>query len=185
MTRVRNTALKLLGTTLLAASVVAPGAALAEPEPQGLYSADQLLDAEVYTTASQKEIGEIDDVILDNQMTIQSFVVDTGNILGLGGKAYVVQTDQVRVKTQPGEEATEPEYTVLIDLTAKQLKNQPVYSDSWWNKAQNRATQAWEQTREGAQSAWTAIKKGSQSLYESAKSAVNSAAENVAEATGN
>lgn len=190
MTRARNATLKWLGTIMLAASVIAPGAALAnaEPpnaEPQGLYSADELLDAEVYTTKNHQHIGEIDDIILGNQMTIQAFIVETDSIMGLGGKSYVVKTNQVRVVAQPGEKATEPEYTILLDLTAEQLKNQPVYSNSWWNKAQNRAAEAWSQTQEGAKSAWTTIKEGSKSLYQSAKSAVHDAAENVADAAGN
>lgn len=185
MSHVRHTPLKLLGLVMLAGSLAVPGAAFADAEPQGLYSADQLLDAGVYSTKSNQHIGEVEDIILGNRMQIQAFVIETGDFLGLGGKAYVVSPKQVRVRTEPGEEATEPDYTVLIDFTADQLKRQPVYSNSWWNKAQNKAARAWDHAREGAHSAWTTIKQSSKSLYESAVDVVHSAAESVSNATNN
>jgi len=89
----KTSALVLTGITLAATSSFA----LAQQKPDGLYSADQLLDADVYMQGSDKSVGEIDDVILDNNMSVKSFVVETENAFGLDGQSYVVQPDQLGV----------------------------------------------------------------------------------------
>lgn len=185
MPYMKRTGLQFIGSTALVAALIAPSAALANTEPQGLYSGESLLGSTVYTQDQHKDVGEIDDIVFDNQMSIQSFVVETDNKLGLSGKSYVVKTNQVRVKTNSSEQATDPDYDVLIGLTATQLEKQPVYSNSWWNKSQQQAEKAWQKTKQSADSAWTNVKQGSKSLYQSAKNAVHSAAESAADATNN
>ncbi|NNC22703.1 hypothetical protein HKX42_02465 [Salinisphaera sp. USBA-960] len=180
-----NKTLGLIAPAALAIALAVPGTALANNKPQGLYSADQLLDADVYTKDGHKQVGELDDIVFDNSMRISSFVVESDDTLGLDGKSYVVNTNQVRVKTQGNQDSTHPDYTVIVDMSAKQLKDQPVYSNSWWTKSKKQASDAWQKTKDSANSAWTNIKQGSQNLYESAKNAVHSAAESAADVTGN
>lgn len=174
-------ALVLTGITLAATSSFA----LAQQEPSGLYSADQLLDAEVYTQGSNKSVGEIDDVILDNDMRVKSFVVETDNAFGLGGKSYVVQPDQLSVETMAGEKVTEPEYRVTLKAEGNTLSGYPVYSEAWWTGAQTQAADAWEHTKDSASSAWTQIKDTTADLVDSARDAIDGSADETGNAADN
>lgn len=151
-------------------------------QPQGLYSADQLLDAEVHSTASNQEVGEIEDILFNNDMSIESFAVQTESSFGLGGKSYVVTPSQISVRAQQGDQATEPEYRVMLDADAEELRQNPVYSDSWWNKTQTQARQAWETTKDTASSAWTNIKEGTANLVNDADKATDAAADQAGDA---
>ncbi|ROO29490.1 hypothetical protein SAOR_03305 [Salinisphaera orenii MK-B5] len=148
-------------------------------QPDGVYSADQLLDADVYMSNSDEEIGEIDDIVFDNNMTIKSFVVETENSFGLAGKSYVVAPDQLSVETMEGDEATEPEYRVTIEGDADTISQYPVYNDSWWNNTQAQAVDAWQQTKESASNAWTELKEGTNNLIDRAQGQSEDAADAV------
>lgn len=178
MTIRKTGALVLTGITLVATSSFA----LAEAQPDGLYSADQLLDADVYMQGSDKSVGEIDDVILDNNMGVEAFVVETGSTFGLGGKSYVVKPNQLRVETMAGKKATKPEYRITLKAESKELGGYPVYNDAWWNGAQDQASDAWEQTKDSASSAWTRIKEGTSDLVDDTRDAFSNAADNTGNA---
>ena len=177
----KTSALVLTGITLAATSSFA----LAQQKPDGLYSADQLLDADVYMQGSDKSVGEIDDVILDNNMSVKSFVVETENAFGLDGKSYVVQPDQLRVETMAGDKVTEPEYRITLQAEGKELGGYPVYNETWWNGAQSQASDAWEQAKDSASSAWTRIKEGTSNLVDDTRDAFDNAADNTGDAADN
>ncbi|MES1928698.1 hypothetical protein SADO_05545 [Salinisphaera dokdonensis CL-ES53] len=177
----KKSAIALTGITLAATSSFA----LAQQQPDGLYSADQLLDAEVYMQGSDKSVGEIDDVVLDNNMSIKSFVIETENDFGLDGKSYVVQPDQLSVETLQGDKATEPEYRITLKAEGQELSGYPVYNDTWWNTGQTQASDAWEQTKESASNAWTRIKEGTNDLIDSTRDATNDAADDTGDAAEN
>lgn len=199
--KTRHTALTgLAGIALVAATPTAFAAETAQPaghvqsSSQGMYSADQLMDADVYGQGdSEHAIGEIDDVLLDNNMTIKSFVVETKGKMGLvGGKSYVVSPDQLSVQTIETKEPSKPEYRAQLQMTRDQLTQEPAYSDSWWSNAQNQAGDAWQQTKESASNAWTKVKdktsnivNGTQDKAGDAADATGDAAGNAADATGN
>ncbi|GAB3671423.1 PRC-barrel domain-containing protein [Salinisphaera aquimarina] len=175
MTIHKITAAGLVGFALAASS----SAALAAP-PEGLYSADQLLDADVYAEGSDKQIGEIDDIVFDNNMTIKSFIVETEGKFGLGGKSYVVEPNQLSVETIAGPKAIEPNYRVTLNASSSELSGYPVYNDAWWEGAQSQASDAWEQTRESASSAWTRLKEGTNDLIDRAQGQNDNQSDNEA-----
>ncbi|WP_199671510.1 hypothetical protein [Salinisphaera sp. Q1T1-3] len=165
-----------------------------QSQSQGLYSADQLMDASVYTTSDNKKaIGEIDDVLLGNDMSIQKFVIETDGKFGLGaGKSFVVSPSDLTVETLKSKHESKPEYRVTLNLTSEQLSQQPVYSDSWWSNAQSQASDAWQNTKNSAQSAWTQLKSttsnimsGAQDQADDAQDATSNAADNAQDATSN
>ncbi len=164
MTIRKTTTAGLIGVALITSS----GLALAA-QPEGVYSADRLMDAEVYMSGSNKQVGEIDDVILDNNMKIKSFIVETDGKFGLGGKSYVVSPDQLSVETLAGKKATEPSYRVTLDADSNQLSGYPEYNDAWWANAQTEASDAWAQTKESASDAWTRLKEGTNDLIDRAQ----------------
>jgi|GEM_PF-1162767 len=175
MTIRKMTTAGIAGITLAATSGVALAA-----QPQGLYSADQLLEADVYLNNSDDQVGEIEDVILDNNMTIKSFIVESGGNFSLGGKSYVVDPNQLNVTANEGDSVLEPEYRVTLNASSEELESFPVYDVSWWNKAQTQASQAWEQTKDTAGTAWTNVKQGTSNLVDKAGNLTG----NAADATG-
>jgi len=164
MTITRIAATGLIGIALTASAGLTFAA-----QPEGVYSADRLLDADVYTSGSNKQVGEIDDVILDNNMRISAFIVETDGKFGLSGKSYVVSPDQLSVETLAGDKPTEPNYRVTLDGDSSQLSSYPEYNDSWWNNAQAQANDAWQQTKESAGDAWTRLKEGTNNLIDRAQ----------------
>lgn len=184
----------LTGAILLATAATGfaadTGSASAENQLQGIYSAAQLMDANVYTKGdSQNAIGEVKDVLLDNSMTVQSFVIQTDGTLGLAGKSYVVSPNQLRVQTLSSGQPRKPEYRINLDMTSSQLTQEPVYSNSWWNKAQANASAAWQQTKQSAFSAWTQVKSATKNIAHETANAAKKAGEQaknaIHNATGN
>ena len=162
----------------------------AASQAQGMYSADRLLDAPVYAKGNDNDaIGEVDDVLLDNNMQIQKFVVETKGKFGvLGGKSYVVSPDQLTVRTKTTGKATKPDYRVELNMTRNDLGNEPVYNDSWWTNAQNQADQAWQDTKSATSSAWTKVKSTTSDLVNGGQNEADKAANatsNAADKAGN
>jgi len=164
-------------------AVVAGGLALsagAMAAPQGLYSAEELLDADVYSSAGTAQIGEVEDILLDNDMQVRALVIDTGNLLDLKGEQeFVVEAGKFTVETHNGSSLEEIEYQVNVDLSEAELAEQPAYTNDWWQNARQGAQQAWEQTKEGAASAWESTQEGASRALDR----VGQALENVGEKT--
>ncbi|AWN15970.1 hypothetical protein [Salinisphaera sp. LB1] len=166
------------------------GMASAQAQAQGMYSANRLLDAPVYAKGNDKDaIGEVDDVLLGNNMQIQDFVIETKGKFGvLGGKSYVVAPSQLTVRTQTTGKATKPDYRVELNMTRNGLGNEPVYSDSWWTNAQNQAGQAWQATKNATSSAWTKVENTTSNIVNGSKNEADKAAgatSNAAHKAGN
>lgn len=159
----------------------------ANSQTQGMYSADQLMDADVYAKGDSKNsIGEIEDVLLDNGMKIQSFVVETKGKLGLvGGKSYVVSPNNLTVQTLKTEHASEPNYRINLDMTRDDLSSQPIYSDSWWTNTQKQASDAWQETKHGANSAWNSVKNTTSDWFNDGKNQAQDAADATSDAADN
>ncbi|WP_346797215.1 PRC-barrel domain-containing protein [Halomonas sp. Bachu 37] len=125
-------------------------------EPQGLYSADDLMDADVYyadAAVGDDEIGEVDDILLDDDMKVSALVIESDDILGLGGREIVVEAQYFRLETQT-EDDGDTEHRILIDATAEEMEGFPTYDRDWWEQTKQNASEAWNSTQQGAESAW-------------------------------
>ncbi len=163
---------------LLAGSLALASTAMAAP--QGLYSAEELLDANVYSSAdASAEIGDVEDILLDNDMQVRALVIDTGNLLDMGERQYVIESGQFTVETQNGNDLDEIEYRVTVDMTETEITQQPQYTNDWWQNARQGAQQAWEDTKEGAATAWEATQEGASEALDR----IGQALENVGERT--
>ncbi len=175
-----------LRKTSLTAALLATGlaaSASASAAPQGLYSADELLDANVYTQVDPDQaIGEVEDVLLDDDMRLRALVIDSGSLLELDEKQYVVEADQFKVETRHGERIEDIEYRVILSLDAASLRDQPEYTDGWWNEARENMRDAWADTREGAASAWETTQEGASTALDRIGQALESAGERAQEA---
>ncbi|WP_251978772.1 PRC-barrel domain-containing protein [Salinicola avicenniae] len=163
--------------SLAASSAVLSQAAIAQDtdqDPQGLYSADELMDADVYLqSAPDEDIGDIEDILLGEDMSVQAIVVEAGGVLDMGDEEFVVEKGHFQVETQNDDSLDDMDYRVILDLDRDELNQQPVYTNDWWQDAKTNAAQAWEQTKEGASSAWQSTKSATSSLLQDASDAID------------
>ncbi|MBB3230989.1 PRC-barrel domain-containing protein [Halomonas stenophila] len=170
----------------LTAALIAGGMAVtatAQAETQGLYSADELLDADVYTQANPDvDIGEVEDVLLDNDMRLRALVIDTGNLLDMGRKQYVIETGHFTVETHNGDRLEAIEYRVHVDLSEQAITQQPEYTDTWWSEARQNMQRAWSETKQGAASAWDTTQEGASKALDRIGNALKAAGEKTQQA---
>lgn len=171
-------------TALLAGGLTLGGAAMAQP--QGLYSADELMDAQVYSKESDTEsIGEVEDVLLNESMQLHSLVIETGGVFDFGEKQYVIDTGNFSVETSNGDNLENIQYRVLVDMTEEQISQQPEYTNDWWNQTKQTTRQAWENTKETANSAWENTKAFTSDLLDDASNALDDAGDEADQAIRN
>ncbi|WP_148863822.1 PRC-barrel domain-containing protein [Marinobacter fonticola] len=162
-------------------SLLASGLALGASAhaAEGLYSADDLMDADVYDQ-SGKEIGEVEDILMGNGMEVHSLVIETGGVLDMGGREVVVERGDFTVKTGDSNQSwDEIDYEVHIDASPEEIKGLDEYSESWWNQTRQSMNQAWENTQEGAASAWENTKEASSRAWQNTKDAVENLGDEV------
>ncbi|GEK46909.1 hypothetical protein HPA02_11920 [Bisbaumannia pacifica] len=161
-------------TLSLAIATLAGGLALGAQaqstyQPQGLYSADDILDAGVYLTANPGErVGEVEDILLDEAMQITALVVESGSALGLGGREFIVESGSFTLMTDL-ENDGDAEHRVMLEASAEELEGYPTYNDAWWAQARERSREAWMRTQEGAESAWQATQEGAERAWETTR----------------
>lgn len=138
-------------------------------EPQGLYSAETILDADVYLTSDPDEpVGEVEDILFDEAMQVTALVVESGSVLGLGGREFIVESGQFTLITHADDD-DDTEHRVMLEATAEEIEGYPAYSDDWWEQARERSREAWLQTQEGARSAWQATQEGAEHAWETTR----------------
>jgi sporulation protein YlmC with PRC-barrel domain len=154
---------------------------------EGLYSVEALLDADVYD-ADGKEIGEVEDILLSDDMSIHSLVIETGSLLGLGGREVVAErgTFTVRVEKEKDRESFDDiDYEVHMEATQDAVKELPEYNEDWWNKTKDSLSQAWENTKDTSESAWESTKEATSSAWHNVLEGAESMGDKAKEATNN
>ncbi|MGM8931550.1 PRC-barrel domain containing protein [Salinicola halophyticus] len=165
--------------TLAASSVMMSQAAMAQDDQdlqsrQGLYSADELMDADVYLSGQKDDdVGDVEDILLGEDMSVQALVVEAGGVLDMGDKDFVVEKGDFTVETQHNDDLDDIEYRVVVDMDKDELKQQPEYDNDWWNQARKQAADAWENTKQGASSAWHDTKSATSNLLDDASDAID------------
>jgi len=131
----------------------------ASTEPQGIYSADDILDAEVFFVGgSDEKIGEVEDILFDEEMRISALVIESGAVLGLGGREIVINTDQFTLETHI-ESDGDTEHRIMLEASQEEIEAFPTYDRDWWEQTKGNARDAWQTTKEGAQSAWQSTRE--------------------------
>ncbi|RKR04303.1 hypothetical protein C7446_1508 [Kushneria sinocarnis] len=163
---------RLTGTLLVTAGLLGATPALAAP--QGLYSSSELMDAEVYLQGSdQRRIGEVEDILLGENMGVQAVVIETDDDSELGEHEYVINKGDFTVQTTNEDNLDELSYRVTVNMDEAQVSNQAEYTNDWWQNAKRDAAQAWESTRESASSAWQSTREATSSLLKKASDAIS------------
>lgn len=140
---------------------------------EGLYSADDLMDADVYDSSGE-EIGEIEDVLLDDGMQVHSLIMETDTLLDMGGREVVLERGNFTVKPSEKSDNTwdDVEYEVHVDASQKEIKQFEEYNKGWWNETKKTMANAWEKTQDGASSAWENTKEATSSAWHNTKDAI-------------
>ncbi|SFR64573.1 PRC-barrel domain-containing protein [Marinobacter daqiaonensis] len=161
----RKPIIRAMGASLLAGSMALSFSATAT---EGLYSMDELLDADVLDNTGE-EIGEVEDVLLSDDMSVHSLVIRTGDILGLGGRQVVAERGSFTVQTmrEEGDEARfdDFDYKVHMETAGEGVKELPEYDENWWNETRENLNQAWEETKDVSESAWENTKQATSSAW--------------------
>ncbi|GAA3900437.1 hypothetical protein GCM10022228_08670 [Halomonas cibimaris] len=156
----------------------------ANADPQGIYSADSIMEADVYiVNGSDKPIGEVEDILLDEQMKVSGLVVESGDILGLGGRELVVATPYFSLQTYADKEdddVNRTEHRVMINATSEEMEQFPAYSRDWWQQAKANAKSAWQTTQQGAESAWQTTQKSAREIWQKTRQATSDMTEDSA-----
>ncbi|MFP3979268.1 MULTISPECIES: PRC-barrel domain-containing protein [Marinobacter] len=177
--------MRKLITHTMSASLLAGGLAmsLSAAAAGGLYSMDELKDADVFDSAGQ-EIGEVEDVLMSNDMSVHSLVIETGEILGLGGNEVVVERGTFTVVRASGNRGFDDiEYEVHVEMTQEEFKKLPTYDEDWWNQTSQSLQQAWENTKEISQSAWESTKQATSSAWYNVKQGAEEMGDEAEQAT--
>ncbi|WP_417521824.1 PRC-barrel domain-containing protein [Marinobacter sp.] len=162
----RKLTIRSMGASLIAGSIVLSVPAFAA---EGLYSMDELMDANVFDSTGE-EIGEVEDVLLTNDMSVHSLVIETGEVLGMGGGEVVAERGSFTVVTVSDNEGfDEVEYRVHMEMTQNELKQLPAYSEGWWNNTSESLQQAWKNTKDLSESAWENTKEATSSAWYNVK----------------
>lgn len=168
------------------ACLMAGGMTLALPASaaEGLYSMDGLLDAKVFDNTGQ-EVGDVEDLLLGNDMSVHSLVIETDDVLGMGGRDLVAERGSftVRTRSENGGDFDDIDYQVHMDLDADGVKNLPEYNRSWWNRTSDNLQQAWENTKDISESAWENTKEATSSAWYNIKRGAEDVSEAVKDAT--
>ncbi|WP_456268018.1 PRC-barrel domain containing protein [Kushneria sp. AK178] len=161
----------------LFAGVVMMGAASVaqadQPATQGLYSADRLMDADVHLQGDSETIGEVEDLLFGDDMTLQAIVIETeGGSINPEDHGYVIQRGDFTVDTSSDTDLDEIEYNVTVNLDRDALKQQPTWSNDWWQDARQQASQTWQRTSNAASSAWEDTRQATSNLLQRAGDAL-------------
>lgn len=96
-----------------------PGYAVAEPVD---LTSETLTGARVYDV-NDEDIGEVSELILSQNGTIENVVIDVGGFLGIGEKRVAVTYDELSIlRSDDGGS-----FRVYIDATQESLEAQPTY----------------------------------------------------------
>ena len=160
--------LQVISTGLLM-TVLAAGLQ-AESDPQGLYSARALLDAEVYFTATpDSQPSRVADLLLGDDQRVHAIVVHSDSSVGQDGDALVVANTHYRLVNH--DDNGETRHGIVVDADPATLESLPRYDQAWWDSARERTRNAWQRAGEGAESAWQSTQRGLDRVGESAESA--------------
>jgi len=110
-----------------------------ESGPQGLYSADEIIGADVYhANDTDEDIGDVEDILLDDQGQVSALVINAGGLWGMGGDEVVVNIEHFSMETE--RDGDDVSHRILVDATEEELENFPSDDDNWFNEERERRT---------------------------------------------
>src|ERR671912_428104 len=125
-----------------------------QPVPGQLFqqSANQflgstLMDATVQSTEGEN-IGEVNDLVINSNGTVEGVVIGVGGFLGIGERDVAVRLDQITIQQQEGDA---DDLTFVLNATREELQNAPAFQTQQEQQAGEAADQATQDAATGAQ----------------------------------
>lgn len=84
------------------------------------FSADDLIDTDVYNLQNE-EIGEVEDLIIDEGKRLRAVVISVGGFLGVGERHVAVEPGSIAITREGGG------LRVIANTTREDLKNAPAF----------------------------------------------------------
>jgi len=135
----------------------------ADPQPQGLYSATNLIGAPVYAANhAENKAGTVTDMLLDEHMQLAGLLVT----LNEDEQPRFVPSSGFAVATHAGDSVKRLSYVVFLGEDIAKIKASQPADDNWWQAARETASESWDATRDTASSAWQDGKQGASNLLE-------------------
>ena len=117
-------------------AVPPPDMSFIEVQEEAQFLADQEVIGQQVVNMMDEEVGEISDLVMDQDQKLVGVVLSVGGFLGIGEKWVAVPVDQIDFPTadQPAR--------LLAAVTEEQLKNAPDFTTRETVEAQEAAEQA-------------------------------------------
>lgn len=113
---------------------------------QGLYSANDIIGADVYHAGdTDEEVGTVENILLDDEGKVSALIVNAGGLWGMGGDDVVVGIEHFSMETERDDDGIFGQdgvtHRILVDATEDELQNFPEYDEQWFNDERDRRAQ--------------------------------------------
>jgi sporulation protein YlmC with PRC-barrel domain len=116
-----------------------------------IYRADSAPEGDAIEGAQQDwdDIGEVGDLILTQDGTVEAVLVDVGGFLGIGENRIAVDMDQIRVVQDQSTAEDEGDFFLVLNAPRQSIEEAPVYGGSARSGDQNMDDQAMNDQSQG------------------------------------
>jgi sporulation protein YlmC with PRC-barrel domain len=97
-----------------------------------------LMDATVQSTEGEN-IGEVNDIVVNSNGTIEGVVIGVGGFLGIGERDVAVRLDQITIQQQEGDA---DDLTFVLNATREELEDAPPFQTQEDQQAEQAAQDA-------------------------------------------
>lgn len=93
-------------------------------KPIGGFKADDLIGQNVMNRSSNKDVGEVTDMVIDKDGQVIAVIVSTGGALGIGEKSVAIGWDQLE------RSVDDDEVTLFVEMDEQALESAPEYASN-------------------------------------------------------
>ncbi|APX91961.1 hypothetical protein BWR19_02805 [Halomonas sp. 1513] len=132
-----------IAVATIAASLAFGSQAMAQDDTtaaQGLYSANDIIGADVYHASDpDEEVGNVENLLLDDEGRVTAVIVSAGGFWGIGGDDVVVGVEHFSMETHRDGDSVS--HRILVDASEDELQNFPEYEEQWFSSERDRRAQ--------------------------------------------
>ncbi|RDB44738.1 PRC-barrel domain containing protein [Halomonas sp. DQ26W] len=113
---------------------------------QGLYSANDIIGADVYhANDPDEEVGSVENLLLDDEGKVAALIISAGGFWGMGGDDVVVGVEHFTMETYRDDDGIFGQdgvtHRILVDATEEELQTFPEYEEQWFTTERDRRVQ--------------------------------------------
>ncbi|EPX83111.1 PRC-barrel domain protein [Rubellimicrobium thermophilum DSM 16684] len=144
-----------------------------------VYASEAALDADEFPGIQEgwDDIGEVADVILSRDGTVQAVLVDIGGFLGIGERRVAINMDQLRFVADSATAEDLDDFFLVVNTTREALEGAPDYDAGMSAEAAAAATG--EAIAQGAETAATSVAAAGAEMADTLQDAGEEVAEEV------